>query len=175
MKMIRVFGTKPKSHPFPVISWLIRLFEWSSISHVGIYFPEEEAVFNAHFNSIKMEDFEEYKSKHQIVYEVALPLTNKEYQELKEAAEAKLGKQRGYYQTLIGIIPSQIARLFGFYINHPFPKGYTCSWIVHEVLTGIDFKFDERIDPPNFTTRDTIEGCIDAIDQLPKSRLKYLE
>lgn len=176
MKLVKVYGTRPKNHPFPLISWLIRLFEWSKMSHVAIYFSEHEDVFGTHFNKIEFVLNEEYTQKHRVVYEVSIPFTNSEYDKLREMCESYPDKQKGYWVTLFGtFIPLMMRSLFNKIIKHPCPRGYTCSWFLLKLFTDLGYEYKGPIDPPNFTTRDAIEYSVDLTLSMPKSRFNQLK
>lgn len=176
MKVAKVYGTRPANHPFPVISWLIRLMEWSKISHVGIYFTEEDEVFGAHFNDLEFVKRDKYTEVNRVVYEITIPFTNSEYDALRKNCETLEGKQKGYWLTLFGALVPQLFRtLFNKLIKHPCPKGYTCSWMVLKLFTDLGYKYEGKVDPPNFTTTDAIEFSVEMTKNIPKSRFHQLK
>jgi len=176
MKCLKILGTRPNKHPFPIVSLFIRLFEWSKISHVGICFSEEGEVFNAHFNNLEFQTRENYEKKHKTIYEVTLPLTNNEYDNMLKRCKELEGAQSGYWITFLGAMVPQLLRvIFGMKIKHPFPKGYTCSWLVLELFDGAGYKYDGKVDPPNITTKDIIEFSSIEVGKMPKSRFLNLK
>ena len=176
MKVAKVYGTRPAKHPFPVISWLIRLLEWSKMSHVGLYFGEDGDVFGAHFNDLEFVMHDDYMEKHKVIYEVTIPFTNSEYDALRKICKGYEGKQKGYWITLFGaVIPQLIRIFFGKLIKHPCPKGYTCSWMLLKVFTDLGYKYEGKVDAPNFTTTDAIEFSVEMTQNMPKSRFNQLK
>lgn len=170
MRTVRILGSRPANHPFPIVSYLIRLIEWSPISHVGLNFGD--VAFHAHFNEIEFVPIDQYLNQHKIIHEIVIPLTDIEYDNLRSLCSDLVGSQKGYWTTLLGVlIPQFLRNLFKIFIKHPFPKGYTCSWIILDVFNsgalnrGID---PAPVDPPNFTTRDVINAANEYINSNAK-------
>lgn len=164
MKRIKLLGSKPKAHPFPIVSWTIRLFEWSDISHVGILFPDENRVFNAHFDNIKFEDLNEYYEKHNVKYNIDIEVSDDQYRNLIEFKNSIVGTQEGYWCTLLGALFPQLVRTLTFGMVHLpnwFTKGRTCSMLFREVIERLGMPdallIDQRIHPGTFTTKDSVK------------------
>ena len=162
---IGIGGSVPTGHPFPIISWLIRLLEWSDISHAFWDFPEEDKVFHAHFNDIKWQDKDEYyktiERKHYFEIEVNEPV----YKAIKSHLNSIQGLKKGYFLQLFGVAPAMLIRkIFGWHIGNPFTwhTSKTCTQVVAETsrlhLDGADKWFDD-LGPSNenLTTQDIVE------------------
>lgn len=166
MRTLRLLSSRPKAHPFPIVSWLIRLFEWSSVSHVGVYFCSTEKVWNAHFDGILEEEREDYKKKHEIEDNIAFIVTEEEEQKILKFLESIKGAQKGYWSTLIGAAIPQLLRTLSFGLIKipnlsPFHKGYTCSWLVREIVEKMNMvrqcQINYSIKPECYTTKDAIK------------------
>lgn len=164
MKKIKLLGSKPRKHPFPIVSWAIRLIELSDISHVGILFPEERRVFNAHFDNIKFEDLNDYYENHNVIYNIDIEVSDDQYRSLIDFKNKILGDQEGYWCTLLGALIPHIVRTLSFGMIHLpnfAPKGYTCSWLFREVVNMLgmpdSLMIDQKIHPANFSTKDSVK------------------
>ncbi|MDD3412384.1 MAG: hypothetical protein PHY47_00100 [Lachnospiraceae bacterium] len=137
MKKIRILGTKPYGHWFPVVSWLIRLIEWSKQSHVVIHDLEDNTVIHARFNDIIKEDFDDFIKKNSITESHTIILSDPEYYSFSAFSNALSGKQKGYWQSLIGLIIPQTLRTITrdrIKLDNFWPKGFTCSWFLFVVM-----------------------------------------
>ena len=130
-------GSVPKGHPFPIVSWLIRLLEWSDISHVFFEFPEEQKVFHAYFNDIKWQDKEEYYKSIEERYSFPVQVNEPVYRAILSHLNAIKGMKKGYFLQLIGVfIAILFRRLFGLHIKNPlhFFSSKTCTQVVAETM-----------------------------------------
>jgi hypothetical protein len=165
MKTLRLLGTKPRSHPFPVVSWLIRLLEWSKISHVGVLFPEENAVFNANFNNIQFENIDTYTKRNKVIYNVEWEVTEEQLEILKQFRDERIGVQKGYFNTLFGAAIPHILRSLSFgliCLPNFCEKGRTCSSLFYEFAKAhgkVEALLVEssRISRGVFTTTDAVK------------------
>lgn len=162
MHNVKTHGTVPKGHLFPIISWLIRLFAGSRISHC-ITELDDGRIYHAHFNIVEFEDKEEFLKKNKIInsYEFNIPSEN--YEAMLDFAETYKGKKEGYFFKLCGsIIPQLVRFVTGKFINNTFSKGIekniTCSQLVRFMAVRYwNFKVPALPYSDNFTTRDFIE------------------
>lgn len=164
MKKIKLLGSKPRKHPFPIVSWGIRLVELSDISHVGILFPEERRVFHAHFECIKFEDLNDYYDVHNVKYNIDIEVSDEQYRNLLEFKNKVVGAQEGYWSTLLGALIPHVVRTLSFNLIHLKnfrPKGYTCSWLFREVVNMLgmpdSLMINQKIDAANFSTKDSVK------------------
>lgn len=135
MKTIQIIATRPYGHPFPIVSWFIRLIQWSAHSHVVLYFPEERKLRHAHFNEFKEEHPDDFFEKNRLVDMKTIYLTEEQYEKLDNYSLSKIGKQSGYFSTLFGsLIPELAKKTFGLSLKNPFYKGMTCSEYLRESL-----------------------------------------
>jgi hypothetical protein len=161
MKTVQVLATRPWHQWFPIVSWLIRLIQWSKHSHVVWYFPEMKIVRHAHFNDIREEDIDKFMEKNRLVGMQTIHLTEDQYKKLDDFTKSKLGKQHGYFTTLFGeLIPDLVHSLFKARISNPFYKGMTCSEFVREGSRQIDevlvFVLTHQIPQGTFNTKDAM-------------------
>lgn len=162
MKRIQLLATRPYGHYFPIVSWLVRLFEWSKQSHVVLYFPETQIVRHAHFNNFKEQNVDEFMKNNRLINMKTINLSDEQFARLDEYSMSKLGKQTGYFSTLFGsLIPNAVRNLFGKKLHNPFYKGMTCSEYVRESLRKVDeimvFVLTNDIAKGNFSTDDAME------------------
>ena len=161
MKRVQILATRPYGHYFPIISWLIRLIQWSKESHVVWYFPETNMVRHAHFNEFKEINIDKFMEMNRLVKMKTISLTDDQYQRLDEYTASKLGKQSGYFATLFGsLIPDIMRSLFKIKLKNPFYKGMTCSEFVREGSRKIDevmvFVLTHEICQGTFNTQDAM-------------------
>lgn len=161
MSKISIIATRPSTILFPIISWGIRLLEWSKHSHVAIYFPDKEIVRHAHFNDIKEEKIEDFLKANKIVNMKTIELTVTEYEKIDSYTTSKIGKQKGYFSTLFGAaIPLIVRNITGKYLRNPFYKGTTCSEFVRNSLRQTNpvlvFILTNIVPNGTFTTEDAI-------------------
>lgn len=159
---IQVIASKPAHQLFPIISWGIRLIEWSKQSHVTIYFPDKDLVRHAHFNNIEEVHINKFLEKNKIVNMKNIELTEEQYKKIDEWTKSKIGKQEGYFCTLFGnLIPQIIRNVFHKMISNPLTKGLTCSEYVRTALRQADpvwvFVLTNEIPNGTFTTTDAID------------------
>jgi len=162
MKSLRVLGTKPKNHPFPILSWLIRLIEWSKISHVAIELIDEKTVIHSHFNSIEYIDIDDFEKENTIVYSYSFDIPTESYEAMLYYFHSIVGLKKGYFKILFGaIIPHLLRCFFNIYIRNLFASekdtAQLCSQFVRKVaLRYWNFKVPSRPFPENFSTQDVI-------------------
>jgi len=159
MKTLKVYGTIPKDHPFPVISWLIRLFEWSDVSHTAVD-TGDERIYHAHFNSVLFEDKEEWLKKNEVVHTYEFKICTECYDAMMEFCEGYKGAKSGYFIKLFGqAIPLFMRRVFGVYIKNTFAQGMKGSTMCTELVRYLakrywNFKVSAKPYSENFTTND---------------------
>lgn len=139
MEQMRTFyirGSIPKDHPFPIVSWAIRFFTWSKISHTFSCFPLMKKIFHAHFNNV------EYKGPeylNQVItrenYQLDVPAIN--YSLYVKILDSFEGKKRGYFLQLFGVLIALFVRLFGMHIRNPFRKLYSSVTCTELIITGL--------------------------------------
>ena len=176
---IILLGSRPKNHPMPVVSWLIRLVEWSKISHVGLYFPEYGSVFHAHFTEYKWEEISDYKKQHEIIEACPIDIPDENAQlawkYISNLIETTESKNSDYYKLLIGsLIPLVVRKITNNKIVLPNfyckkTDSMVCSVLAINVLNTIGTPFDSGInrDVPINTMSTT-----DAVDAYKAAR-KY--
>ena len=140
MKKLTVHGTRPDGHPFPVISYGIRLIEWSDISHVVLDLGEK--VYHAHFNNVRFEDKEEYFKTNKIVHTYELEITEEQYEQMTDWCIGYAGQKKGYFKKLFGVlIPHLMRAFFGAYQKNFLVQGMEENAICSELLRFIAIRF----------------------------------
>jgi hypothetical protein len=163
MRRIYFKGSRPKTHPFPIVSWLIRLFEWSDISHnyTDLNSGDTPQTFDAHFNTVGFKNKEDYEPTVKIKYSFPVDVTEEKWQEIYAYCKSIEGKKHGYFAQLFGIALISPLRWFGIKVSNPLHYGssLTCSQICRHI--GIEILGFEEIDgapkPENYYTTDFIK------------------
>lgn len=162
MKHIYVKGSKPKTHPFPIVSWLIRLFTWSKYSHTLLDF-NNGLIFHINFNVSSYEALNHFDTTDETIKIIKLSFPDEYYSKLIKRCDKEKGRQNGYFPHVIGIALILPFRLFNIHLNNPFQKYYnskTCSMFISELMIDvlkIDTFINSKIKVPNFTEKDVIE------------------
>ena len=162
MKKLRVHGTKPNGHPFPIVSWGIRLMEWSDISHVVVEL-DDNRVYHAHFNSVRFENKEDWLKSAEIVHTYEFEIPQENYNAMLEWCEDYKGEKSGYFAKLFGVILPHLARsIFGIFLKNTFAKGMEKNAICSELIRFLALRFwsftvPALPHPENFTTKDLLE------------------
>jgi len=162
MKKLKVHGTKPKGHPFPIISWGIRLVEWSDISHVSIEL-EDGRIYHAHFNDVRFENRKEWQENVEILHSYEFKIPEEMYNAMIEWCENYKGKKKGYFKKLFGVLIPQVVRgLFKKFIKNTFASGMEDNALCSELVRFLalrfwSFKIPDFPYAENFTTQDVLQ------------------
>lgn len=140
MMKIKIGFSKPKNHPFPLLSWIIRLVQWTPFSHVYLSWVTNhgiEVVCEAGWSGVRLINKKYFDEDNETIKSFTFLITNGMYEKLMKFTTSILGTDYGYLQ-LVGI---GLHRLFRLRKN-PFSDGKTsqvCSELVfyflEEVLT----------------------------------------
>ena len=174
---IILLGSRPKNHPFPLVSWLIRLVEWSNISHVGLYFPEYGSVFHAHFTSYEWKRIEDYRCEHNILETCPIDIPDEVGKNvigyISNLTETTSYKNDDYFKLLFGsLIPLVTRKLTNdkVTLSNLFNKktnSMVCSVLAMNILDIIGSPYDSGINrriPMNTrTTTDAVNAYKDAL------------
>lgn len=133
----KVSFTKPKDHPFPIISWLIRLVTWCDCSHVLYKFQNQ--AFHVYFNWIGFVPLKEIEERHEVVHEYELEVDQHTMSLIMgRAIQFNDKKTTGYYLQLIGVALCMPMRLFNKNIWYENPLAWfdsrLCSQYIMEDL-----------------------------------------
>jgi hypothetical protein len=162
MRTLKVHGTKPANHPFPLVSWLIRLAEWSDISHV-IMELEDGRIYHARFNEVRFERLEDFKKNAKLVHTYEFQIPEELYEAMVDWCEEYKGIKKGYFSKLFGaLVPHLTRRLLGVYIKNLFVKGMEKNAICSELLRFLALRFwnftvPSRPYQENFSTGDIMK------------------
>jgi len=161
MVKLKAHGTRPRGHKFPLVSWIIRLMEWSDISHAVVEL--EGRVYHAHFNEVRYEDRKEWEKSVEIVYSYEIEIPTENYEAMVSFMDDYAGPKTGYFKKLFGIvIPLCVRRLFGKHVRNTFASGMkdgaTCTQLVRFLAKRFwSYKMPDKPYPENFTTVDFIK------------------
>lgn len=172
MKKIRILGTRPFKHPFPLFSWLIRLIEWSRQSHVVVHDVQENKISHARFNNVIWQDYDEFMKDNIITEAHEFEIEYEQWVALRAFISFTKGKQSGYFVTLAGLIIPVLLRTISkdkiLIDGWPY-KGQSCSWYTYESMTYIGgpiaevFK-DQKVKPHSLTTGDILLSAKKFVD-----------
>lgn len=145
LKNIRIEFTRPNSHPFPIISFIIRLTTWFKASHALLVFPERFIIFHVYFNKWLIETEDQKSAKHEVVYAYDLFMDYTYYYKIIEQCANDNGKKTfGYYLQLISCLITMPFRIFGIYLGSPFTgfiNSNLCSeYVMRLLLSKFDLK-----------------------------------
>ena len=162
MVELKVPGTKPKGHPFPLISWGIRLIEWSDISHVALELPDNR-IYHGYFNKVKYEDLDKWKEEVAILHTYEFKIPKEMYDAMLLWCDGYEGRKSGYFPKIFGVIIPHLSRvLFGKYLHNTFVQGMkknaTCSELLRYLAVRYwNFEVPKFPYPENFTTQDVLK------------------
>jgi hypothetical protein len=156
--MFRYYKCRPKSHPFPVVAWLIMLFQgmlpWKkdSTSHRAMGFVDRlgntmiiDSTGDNGVSESTVEDFQlKYKTIEFIEYEA-----NINHGEFKSWRRKTLNKKYDQLQVL-GLL---IKRLFGFISFNTIGKNYrslTCNEVFISFIVDLNLMKFHIKDPDNW-------------------------
>jgi hypothetical protein len=162
MKRIQLLGTKPYGFGLFIISWIIRVLEWSKQSNVVLYFPDEQNVRYVYLNKIKEENIDSFMERNRLIRIQTIEITEDQYQNIQKYSKAKLGSQSGYFLSLFGsVIPLFIKNIFKLKTKNFLYKGMTPGEFARECARQIDevfvFVLTNDIHKGTFSTDDALE------------------
>lgn len=140
MKSLYIVGTKPKDHPFPILSYIIRLLTWSKISHVLVDFPLSGEVFHVYLDEIRFEDRIDYLKTVVEEYRIKVSLPDAVYDEFYEKCNPYVGPNKGYLWHLVGLAIALPFRALNIFIRNPFAIHYEskiCSQMIAEIFVDV--------------------------------------
>ena len=134
---------KPKNHPFPLVSWIIRLIENTEFSHVVIRIDagvNREFVYHSHFNGVNFLSKKLYNKKYKTTSKYEFFITKEQRKKLITYFLDNAGESYPM-KELVGVLFVRIAGRFGFKINNPLgSNGMYCSELAVKVLNILGFK-----------------------------------
>jgi len=166
-RSIYIKGTKPiwtTVYLPPVLSWIIRIFTWSDVSHVLTEFPNQMEIFHVYLTQRKFQSTPTFLNPNTVKVEhtFEVVISTDKVREMREYMETQVGKQPGYYIQLLGIIPSLFFRLINIKISNPFAKIYgnsvTCAEVISKTFKEVlQVDWFDAIPLNTITERDIIE------------------
>lgn len=143
--------SKPKKHLFPIFSWLIRLFEGTSYSHVYVKWHSRGAdtnvLYEASGSSVKFLGEKVYNDRIQPIHEYEVTISSETYKKLLKFCMENAGINYGIKQVF-GIALVKIFKLK----KNPFSdnkKSQICSELIGHILEdvlGRDLDLDLDLD-----------------------------
>jgi len=145
MPKIIIGFSKPKNHPFPIMSWLIRLFQgWTPYSQAYVRWYREKyeqgLVYEASGSEVKFLSKEIFDKKAEPVEEYELEISSEQKFKLVKFCMENAGVKYAAMENL-GIAFVKIMRLFGKEVSNPFGKGrkrQKCSELVITAAEHLD-------------------------------------
>jgi len=151
MAVVYIEASKPKNHPFPILSWAIRLVEGTEYSHVYIRWWDENSsdylVFEAMGKKVQISKYSELLKKREVIKSVKLSINVHQKATAIKLMYEMEGIPYGLIQ-LAGMLLAKMANLLGFKTKNPFTskrESMVCSEAVGYVLRdalGIPIPYD---------------------------------
>lgn len=159
MEIVYIGFTRPKSW-FNPFSWLIRLVECTSYSHVYIRFSIEDknVVFQASGLLVNFIQWENFLKKESLIKEFKLEILDESRKKLIDYAFNELGTPYSI-KEILGLVIVLIYRLFNKKITNPFAdqeKSFFCSELAECVIANfVDSSIN--LDPDTALPKDIYE------------------
>lgn len=131
MRIIPIVFTKSKK-PLPLGSWLIRLWTKKSFSHVArklTLYGDIELYYQANEGKVNYENKEIFDTKHEIVLEYKLEVSDGVYRNVSRECVKEAGKKYGLMQNL-GIVLVDILKIIKVNTKNPWQDGKNCSELI---------------------------------------------
>lgn len=158
MRTVKIVFTKSKKK-LPIGAWLIRLWTWKSYSHVALEVPigflKRPMYFQANEGKVNYEYGDHFDKEHQIVKRYRIKVSDPVYNFMKKERMMSAGENYGHLQNL-GIVLTDIAKLFGIKLKNPWKKGRNCSEIIYsKILLPMfpDLSYDPETIKPHHIER----------------------
>lgn len=140
MKTITIGFSKPRT-VFPILSWIIRMWEGSEYSHVFVRIIarniKNDLFYHASGLSVNFMGNDLFYKNHKVLDEFIIEIDEDKYLRMLDIAIDRVGYPYSIGQ-LLGIVMIRLFRIFGKKINNPFGKsGYICTEIAAEVLKEV--------------------------------------
>jgi hypothetical protein len=166
MKRVQILTTRPYGSFFPIVSWLIRIIQFSKESHILWYFPEKKLVRDIHLGEYREIDIDLFMEANKLINVKTLVISEDQYASLDEYTKSKEGKKESWLFPFISFLFLQIFRKLGIKFANPFFKELTSADFIREGSRQIDallvFIFTKDIPKGVFNTKD----AMDLVDQL---------
>lgn len=140
--------SRPYKHPFPILSWLIRLIEWTRFSHVYVSFTTKSGhslVLHASGFSVNLLNKQIFLNKNKIIKTYEFTLTTEQRKTFFKFMFQSLGLSYSFKQ-LFGIL---LARTFNLKYNilSQGNQSQVCSELVGYILRDVlNYRLDFNLD-----------------------------
>lgn len=143
MNTITIGFSKPKNRFFPIFSWLIRLYEKTSYSHVFIRLHiqelNREVLFEAVGPHVRMVTVKEWEKTAQEVASFDVPVSHSNYISILQYCIDHQAAGYGIMQN-VGVV---LADWFNLKHN-PFTSGMNCSEFIYNILKCQGYYLDKN-------------------------------
>lgn len=124
----------PKNHPFPIVSWMIRLFTFSKYSHVRIMFPDKGFIFEVYFNKWRIRNRPDCDIDSKVIIKKELEVSEDHYIQMLNKVTSDNGKlTKGYFIQLFGAFLGKVLFLDGNLFRGCFTSNL-CSQYIFDLL-----------------------------------------
>lgn len=164
--IITIGFSRPKDKMLPIGSWLIRLYQRTSYSHVYLKFYSKSLdrvlIYEAVGGGVRFVSQQVWNNKAKEVAEVSLDISGDNYKTLLQYCVDYAGVKYGVLQN-IGLVISGVLRLK----HNLFTSGVNCSEIVAQILQLEGYTFNKNL---NLVTPKDIELILSSKPPGYKSR-----
>lgn len=151
--VITIGFSRPKHKLLPVGSWLIRLYQGTSYSHVYLKFYSKSLdrvlIYEAVGGGVRFVSQQVWNSKAEEVVQVSLNISDANYKTLLQYCVDHAGVKYGVLQN-VGVVISELLKLK----HNLFTSGVNCSEIVAQILQLEGYTFSKNL---NLVTPKDIE------------------
>jgi hypothetical protein len=167
MRKLTIGFSRPKDKAFPILSWLIRLFEGTPFSHV--YVKNEtrygiDLIYQASGVQVNFVNCDLFHQNHKTVREFELMVTDEAFDKYMHFALKNVGKPYSLLQV-VGIFLYSVFPIK----DNPFRNGdsaYVCSELVSEILYEAGkFNHDKRAFD-KLTPKHVYEYCLKNFEKV---------
>jgi hypothetical protein len=145
VRTITIGFSKPKNRFFPVISWIIRLYQGTEYSHAYLKFDSASLnrtlVYEAVGGGVRFVGSNLWKHKAEEVKQFQIQITDDQFIHIMQYCVDTAGVSYGSIQN-VGVILATIFKMK----NNPFKKGKNCSEVVAEILQMQGHIFTKSLD-----------------------------
>lgn len=153
MKSLTIVFTKSRKK-FPILGWLIQLWTWKTYSHVALSvslsFLDKPMYFQASEGKVNYEYSDHFHREHKVVKAYNIHIPKQIYSQLAVERLKLAGENYGFLQN-VGIVYTDILKLFGVVKPNPWKKGKNCSELIYNIVLKPlhdDLNYDpEKIKP----------------------------
>lgn len=165
MHQVKIAFSRPANMKFPLLSWGIRLAEWTKYSHVFIEIPKDAEVSASNYvlhavvgKGVEFRLAHKYYQTVEVVHSFNVSITDAQVSALMEWGHKYSGTKYSAWQ-LVGMVGVRFLNLFGIKVKNPANNGlseFVCTELASNVMKGI-LGITIRKDPEDITLKDIVE------------------